>query len=125
MSKLLFLVRDDAKDAVNGRALGEQLMERGHTVFLSDTDDDLQFFGGVVDAYVEVREELGDAVLYRVADKAAPSRDTLERRGVVGLDLAEEDLESLLLDDDTGRRENALFAMFDDDEEVTAANGRM
>ncbi len=83
--KYLFLIRDDAFGKTSARTLGTQLMALGHTVFLSDTDEDLEVFGEVVDAFVEIRPD-GDApqaVLYAWADHARPSRQALLEKATV------------------------------------------
>src|SRR5262249_27241625 len=86
-AKMLFLIRDDDDTKNNGRVLGAQLMEQGHTVFLSDNDDDLEFFREVVDAFVEI-SPLGDeprAVGYSLGDKKRSSRAPLKERAVLSL----------------------------------------
>jgi hypothetical protein len=84
---MLFLIRDDDHSKGNGRTLGARLMEQGHTVFLSDNDDDLEFFREVVDAFVEI-SPVGDeprAVGYALGDKRRVSRAALKQRAVLSL----------------------------------------
>ena len=93
-SPLLFLIRDDGK---NGKKLGSRLMEDGHTVFLSDSDEDLEFFGDVVDGFVEISagqsaDGQSKAVLYELADRIHPSRRALRECAVIMLPADDEQL---------------------------------
>jgi hypothetical protein len=50
--KLLLLVRTEG---LRGEEVGRDLMSQGHTVFFSDADSDVETFGDVVDAVIDVR----------------------------------------------------------------------
>src|SRR6185437_9008174 len=86
--KSLFLVRGEGTgDILIARALGTKLMQQGHTVFLSDTEEDIEMFGDVVDGYVEITPDNGltKAVLYDLPERARPSRAQLRERAVLSL----------------------------------------
>ncbi|HEY4220924.1 MAG TPA: hypothetical protein VGO62_06265 [Myxococcota bacterium] len=78
----LFLVRGTNKSVP--KALGSKLMEHGHTVFLSDAEDDLSVFADVLDGFVEVAQDGSAATLYalhaserhELAVLALPADDT-------------------------------------------------
>jgi hypothetical protein len=86
--KSLFLVRGKGiGDKLIARALGTKLMQQGHTVFLSDNEEDIEMFGDVVDGYVEItpHDGLTKAVLYDLPERATPSRAHLRERAVLSL----------------------------------------
>jgi hypothetical protein len=82
--KLILLVRAEGR---RGEELGRELMQHGHTVFLSDADSDIEFLGDVLDAVIDVRAlDRGQAaVLCTFKDRSRPSRDKLRDAAVLEL----------------------------------------
>jgi hypothetical protein len=77
--------------------LGRRLMSVGHSVYLSDSDADLEVVAEAVDAIIDVRVQHGCArgVLCTLASDRAPHRDALHTEAEFTLPLDSDGFEVL------------------------------